>query len=67
MFSAAWPVNRRLPLLEIYTSLNLELVDPMPIALGAAPPDSIMAGADDDGADAYMVDEDLHRENVTSQ
>ena len=59
VLSAAWPTNRRLPLLEICTSLNLELVDPMPIAVGAAPPDSIMAGADDDEADADMVDEEL--------
>ena len=59
MLSSAWPVNRRLPLLEIYTSLNLELVDPMPVAVGAAPPDSIMAGADDDEAEADMVDEEL--------
>ena len=46
-------------MLEIYTSLNLELVDPMPVAVGAAPPDSIMAGADDDEAEADMVDEEL--------
>ena len=57
--SAAWPVNRRLPLLEIYTSMNLELLGPMPIAVGAAPPDSIMAGADDEGAEADMIDEEL--------
>ena len=31
----------------------------MPVAVGAAPPDSIMAGADDDEAEADMVDEEL--------
>ena len=57
MLATAWPLNRRLPLLQILTSLGLELPDPMPIAVGAAPPDSIMAGA---GADEADVDESAH-------
>ena len=48
MLAKAWPLNRRVPLFELFTSMGLEPPTPMPVVAGAAPPDSRLAPADDD-------------------
>ena len=60
MLAQAWPTSRRVPLIEIYTSLGLEPPGPIPYIAGMAPADSILAPLDEndieDDASDYPED-----------